>query len=165
MSQPNGRVLLQQSNQSNVGGLAAANTTSTPAKGHHSKTESIITASIPKTRSQHLAAEAAAASASAAGTTAAPPATPGARLDRNSPGPSHDNVEDSKGSWRSWTRGEGLQPSELEIANLPEVRRKANVCQLCAYQRVVPKPYPQMNRAKLTCSLRPPPRRLPQPLL
>lgn len=38
--------------------------------------------------------------------------------------------EDSKGSWRSWTRGEGLAPTEIEIANLPEVRRKANVCQL-----------------------------------
>lgn len=41
-----------------------------------------------------------------------------------------DVGEESKGSWRSWTRGQGLAPTEMEIINLPEVRRKANVCQL-----------------------------------
>lgn len=56
--------------------------------------------------------------------------TPGARQERSTPG-AEKEAEESKGSWRSWTRGEGLQPSEMEIANLPEVRRKANVCQLC----------------------------------
>ncbi|PWN25682.1 kinase-like protein [Jaminaea rosea] len=123
MSQPNGRVLLQQSGSANKNLAASA---ATPA--HHGKTESVITthvpAAAPKTRSQHLAAAAA---------STAPPATPGARLERAGAGSSNDasaNVEDSKGSWRSWTRGEGLQPSELEIANMPEVRRKANVCQL-----------------------------------
>lgn len=41
--------------------------------------------------------------------------------------------EEPKGSWRSWRRGEGLEGWENEIANSSEVRRKANVAQLCTY--------------------------------
>lgn len=74
-------------------------------------------------------------------------ATPGARIDHANasanaaangklaaPPNSQLPSEDSKGSWRSWTRGEGLQASEIEISNMPEVRRKANVCQLCEFR-------------------------------
>ncbi|EPQ30071.1 uncharacterized protein PFL1_02188 [Pseudozyma flocculosa PF-1] len=38
--------------------------------------------------------------------------------------------DDVKGSWKSWRRGEGLQPWENEIALSPGVQRKANVAQL-----------------------------------
>lgn len=61
-------------------------------------------------------------------------ATPGARWEHGhlqNEQPADDN--DAKGSWRSWKRGEGLQPWEIEIANSPEVRRKANVAQLCEH--------------------------------
>ncbi len=39
--------------------------------------------------------------------------------------------DESRSSWRSWKRGDGLQTWELEIVNQPDVRRKANVAQLC----------------------------------
>lgn len=41
--------------------------------------------------------------------------------------------EDHKGSWKSWKRGDGLQQWELDLINNPEVKRKANVAQLCEY--------------------------------
>lgn len=41
------------------------------------------------------------------------------------------DADESRSSWRSWKRGEGLQSWELEIVNQPDVRRKANVAQLC----------------------------------
>lgn len=111
------RVLLQQNNSSSN----IANTTPKKSKTGKDVTTSPAASSsnAPRTRAQHL---------TAAATGVTPLATPNARLDRSI---EPSKVEDSKGSWRSWTRGEGLQPSELDIANLPEVRRKANVCQLC----------------------------------
>ncbi|KAN0060817.1 serine/threonine-protein kinase dbf2 [Thecaphora frezii] len=45
-------------------------------------------------------------------------------------GPTESRTEELKGSWKSWRRGEGLQPWESEIANSPSVQRKANVAQL-----------------------------------
>jgi hypothetical protein len=47
------------------------------------------------------------------------------------PAPTAQEEEEAKGSWRSWKRGEGLQPWEMDIANSPEVQRKANVAQMC----------------------------------
>ncbi|GAK65640.1 kinase-like protein [Moesziomyces antarcticus] len=41
-----------------------------------------------------------------------------------------DSQPDPKGSWRSWRRGDGLQPWETEIVRSTEVQRKANVAQL-----------------------------------
>ena len=43
---------------------------------------------------------------------------------------SNDSQPDPKGSWRSWRRGDGLQPWENEIVRSSEVQRKANVAQL-----------------------------------
>ncbi|CAO1635640.1 unnamed protein product [Parajaminaea phylloscopi] len=139
MAQTGSRVLLQQSSNSNpnlaqsaahLDGKAAGEQSMLKLKQkrselqlQHKTTESIITTPAPKTRAQVAAAAAAAAAAALT-----PLTTPGARHDLDAS--QQQNVEESKGSWRSWTRGEGLQPSEMEIANSPEVRRKANVCQL-----------------------------------
>ncbi|PWN43707.1 hypothetical protein IE81DRAFT_288211 [Ceraceosorus guamensis] len=40
------------------------------------------------------------------------------------------NDNESKNSWRSWKRGEGLQAWEMDLLNKPEVKRKANVAQM-----------------------------------
>ncbi|PWY98195.1 hypothetical protein BCV70DRAFT_218664 [Testicularia cyperi] len=47
----------------------------------------------------------------------------------NQPQPS-DAQPDPKGSWRSWRRGDGLQPWENDLVRSTEVQRKANVAQL-----------------------------------
>lgn len=51
------------------------------------------------------------------------------QLSRINPSP-NDAHPDPKGSWRSWRRGDGLQPWENEIVRSTEVQRKANVAQL-----------------------------------
>lgn len=43
-----------------------------------------------------------------------------------------DVGDDSRGSFKSWKRGENLTPWERDIVESGEVRRKANVAQLCA---------------------------------
>lgn len=59
--------------------------------------------------------------------------TPDSRIEKLSEihNPTNGNGEDHKGSWKSWKRGEGLQQWELELIGNSEVKRKANVAQLC----------------------------------
>jgi cell cycle protein kinase DBF2 len=47
--------------------------------------------------------------------------------------PGSDAGDDSRGSFKSWKRGEGLTPWEKDIVDSGEVRRKANVAQLCGF--------------------------------
>lgn len=42
-----------------------------------------------------------------------------------------DVGDDSRGSFKSWKRGEGLNPWERDLVESSELRRKANVAQLC----------------------------------
>lgn len=46
-------------------------------------------------------------------------------------GGSNEVGDDSRNSYKSWKRGEGLSTWEKEIVDSAEVRRKANVAQLC----------------------------------
>lgn len=98
------------------GNAAKTSPNATPTLHSHGHTESVVNTPRAKTQqSPDLT-------------------TPIVRQDHNALAgfaPAQNPNEDSKGSWRSWTRGEGLQNNELDLAQTPEVRRKANVCQLC----------------------------------
>lgn len=120
MTQPASRVLLPQSHNSsdNISGLSSNKDGKKGLKVANTglpQAPSTPRATNSKTRSNDVLA------------------TPAVRRDHGVTGGTtqQPSNEESQGSWRSWTRGEGLQPAELDIANSQEVRRKANVCQLC----------------------------------
>lgn len=131
MSQPAGRVLLSQSNSS-------GNIANSAIPSLRSNQDLKTGASSKKTTAPHAPLESSLLATPRASARNDPAlATPGARRDH---GPdalgnaaSRDQPE-SKGSWRSFTRGEGLQQSEIDLASSAEVKRKANVCQLCECQ-------------------------------
>jgi hypothetical protein len=147
---PASRVLLPQSNSGNQLHDASAPMTAVPGstliKGvaTANMTKSSSKENIPTSPKMTTSASAnkirALAEAKTAGST--PPALSPGRWQGQlqhpqqsavgkSPSSGDVDPDESRSSWRSWKRGEGLQSWELDIVNQPDVRRKANVAQLC----------------------------------
>ena len=145
---PASRVLLASSNSGNQlhqeGGQAASTIIKAAASSNASMPKSVSKENIPTSPTMPTSVSANKIRALAEVKTASSPAPlqpgrwQGANGPSATPGPIAKSAsagdlvgDESKGSWRSWKRGEGLQPHELEIANSSDIRRKANVSQLC----------------------------------
>lgn len=60
-----------------------------------------------------------------------PPPAPSSGSNAPHSSGNNDNADDSRGSFRSWKRFEGLEGWEKDLVDSHEVKRKANVAQLC----------------------------------